>query len=104
MVNEFKSFGAVRLRPIKEVMDRNLRFVIDWWADSATVCRHNNIQESSMVQKRAHVFIPEGLLAEIDKLVGKGKRSSLITEILDHEIRRRRLLQILEGDQPIWKE
>ncbi len=57
-----------------------------------------------MVQKRAHVFIPEQLLAEIDKLVGKGKRSSLITEILDHEIRRRRLMQILDGDQPIWKE
>ena len=57
-----------------------------------------------MVQKRAHVFIPEGLLAEIDKLVGKGKRSSVITEILDHEIRRRRLLQVLDGDQPIWKE
>lgn len=56
-----------------------------------------------MVQKRAHVFIPEHLLAEIDKLVGKGKRSSLIMEILDHEVRRRRLLQILDGDQPIWK-
>jgi Arc/MetJ-type ribon-helix-helix transcriptional regulator len=57
-----------------------------------------------MAQKRAHVFIPEALLAEIDKLVGKGKRSSLITEILDHEVRRRRLMQILDGDQPIWKD
>jgi hypothetical protein len=56
-----------------------------------------------MVQKRAHVFIPEHLLAEIDKLVGKGKRSGLITEILDHEIRRRRLMQILDNDQPILK-
>lgn len=56
-----------------------------------------------MVQKRAHVFIPEGLLAEIDKLVGKGKRSSLITEILDHEIRRRRLMQILSDEEPILK-
>jgi hypothetical protein len=53
-----------------------------------------------VVQKRAHVFIPELLLAEIDELVGKGKRSSLITEILEHEVRRRRLLQILDGDQP----
>jgi hypothetical protein len=57
-----------------------------------------------MVQKRAHVLIPEQLLAEIDKLVGKGKRSSLITEILDHEIRRRKLLQILDGAAGGWKD
>ena len=56
-----------------------------------------------MAQKRAHVFIPEHLLAEIDKLVGKGKRSGLITEILDHEIRRRRLMQILSDEEPILK-
>jgi Arc/MetJ-type ribon-helix-helix transcriptional regulator len=57
-----------------------------------------------MAQKRAHVFIPEKLLAEIDKLVGKGKRSSLITEILDHEIRRRRLMQILDDAAGSWKD
>jgi len=57
-----------------------------------------------MAQKRAHVFIPEKLLAEIDKLVGKGKRSSLITEILDHEIRRRRLMQILDDAAGCWKD
>ena len=57
-----------------------------------------------MAQKRAHVFIPEDLLADIDKLVGKGKRSSLITEILRHEIKRRRLMQILSDETPIWKD
>lgn len=57
-----------------------------------------------MAQKRAHVFIPEDLLADIDKLVGKGKRSGLITEILRNEIRRRRLMQILSDDTPIWKD
>ena len=57
-----------------------------------------------MAQKRAHVFIPEDLLADIDKLVGKGKRSGLITEILRSEIRRRRLMQILSDDTPIWKD
>ncbi len=56
-----------------------------------------------MAQKRAHVFLPEKLLAEIDKLVGKGKRSSLITEILDHEIRRR-LMQILDDAAGCWKD
>lgn len=57
-----------------------------------------------MSQKRAHIFIPEHLLADIDKLVGKGKRSALITEILDHEIRRRRLLQILDDTAGGWKD
>ena len=57
-----------------------------------------------MAQKRAHVFIPESLLADIDKLVGKGKRSGLITEILRSEIRRRRLMQILSDGTPIWKD
>jgi phosphatidylserine/phosphatidylglycerophosphate/cardiolipin synthase-like enzyme len=57
-----------------------------------------------MTQKRAHFFIPEELLAAMDKLAGKGKRNSLVVEILDHEIRRRRLMQILSDDTPIWKD
>jgi Arc/MetJ-type ribon-helix-helix transcriptional regulator len=57
-----------------------------------------------MSQKRTHVFIPEHLLADIDKLVGKGKRSALITEILDQEIRRRRLIQILDDTASGWKD
>jgi hypothetical protein len=57
-----------------------------------------------MVQKRAHIFIPADLLADIETLVGKGKRSGLITEILRREVKRLLLLQILDGDQPIWKK
>lgn len=57
-----------------------------------------------MGQKRAHIFLPEDLLADIDKLVGKGKRSGLITDILRHEVRRRRLMQILGQDDPVWKD
>jgi hypothetical protein len=57
-----------------------------------------------MAQKRAHFFIPEELLTAIDKLVGKGKRNGLVVEILDREIRRRRLMQILSEDMPIWKD
>jgi hypothetical protein len=56
-----------------------------------------------MAQKRAHFFIPEDLLAAIDKIVGKGKRNSLVVEILGHEIRRRRLMQILGDEEPIVK-
>jgi hypothetical protein len=57
-----------------------------------------------MAQKRTHFFIPEELLAEMDKVAGKGKRNHLVVEILDHEIRRRRLMQILSDDAPIWKD
>ena len=40
----------------------------------------------------------------MDKLGGKGKRNSLMVEILQNEIQRRRLLQILSEDTPIWKD
>jgi hypothetical protein len=56
-----------------------------------------------MTQKRAHFFIPEEMLAAMDKLAGKGKRNNLVVEILGHEIRRRRLMQILGDDEPILK-
>jgi hypothetical protein len=56
-----------------------------------------------MAQKRAHFVIPEEMLAALDKLVGKGKRNSLVIEILGHEIRRRRLMQILGDEKPILK-
>ena len=57
-----------------------------------------------MAQKRTHFFIPEELLAEMDKVAGKGKRNTLVVEILDHEIKRRRLMQILGDGTPIWKD
>jgi hypothetical protein len=56
-----------------------------------------------VTQKRAHFFIPEEMLAAMDKLAGKGKGNSLVVEILGHEIRRRRLMQILSDEEPILK-
>jgi hypothetical protein len=57
-----------------------------------------------MAQKRTHFFIPEELLAEMDKVAGKGKRNTLVVEILDLEIKRRRLMQLLSDETPIWKD
>lgn len=54
--------------------------------------------------RRAHFSIPDDLLADIDKLAGKGKRTSLVLDILRKEVRQRRLLQILENDLPILKD
>ena len=56
-----------------------------------------------MAQKRAHVFLPEGLLADIDQFVGKGKRSSFITEIVEREVKRQKLLRALDDAHGCWK-
>jgi hypothetical protein len=56
-----------------------------------------------MAQKRAHVFLPEGLLADIDHFIGKGKRSSFITEIVEREVKRQKLLRALDDARGCWK-
>ena len=48
-------------------------------------------------KRRAHVVLPEDLLTKIDELVGKRERSHFIAEVLEAEVRRRRLLAALEG-------
>ncbi len=42
---------------------------------------------------RTHVILPDDLLAEIDALVGKRKRSAFISEAASKEIKRRRLIE-----------
>jgi Arc/MetJ-type ribon-helix-helix transcriptional regulator len=49
-----------------------------------------------MVQKRTHVFLPEGLITDIDQLVGKGKRSKFLTEIVEREVRKQKLLRAID--------
>lgn len=57
-----------------------------------------------MSHKRTHFFLPEEMLVAMDKLAGRGKRNSFVVEVLDHEIRRRRLVQMLSDEAPIWKD
>src|SRR5689334_21491530 len=57
-----------------------------------------------MAHKRAHIILPDDLLADIDALVGSRGRSAFLTEVLREEVRRRRLLQILNESEPIWKD
>lgn len=59
-----------------------------------------------MSTRRAHIFLPEDLLQEIDSLVGPRGRSSFLVETARNEVRRQKLLQFLEspaGAQPGWK-
>jgi hypothetical protein len=52
---------------------------------------------------RAHVLLPEDLVREIDAIVGPRGRSAFLVETAREEIRRRRLLKVLESNEPVWK-
>jgi hypothetical protein len=54
--------------------------------------------------RRAHILLPQELVGEIDAIVGPGKRSAFLVETARAEIRRRKLLQFLESEEPAWKD
>ena len=56
-----------------------------------------------MAHHRTHVILPETLVAEIDSLVGQRRRSAFLAEVAAREVRRRRLLAVLEKDAPGWE-
>jgi hypothetical protein len=64
----------------------------------------NNQWGSSAVQKRAHVFLPGGLLSDIDQLFGKRNRSAFLTEIVEREVRRQKLLRAVDEAAGCWKD
>ena len=55
-----------------------------------------------MAHQRAHIILPEALLAEIDALAGARRRSAFLAEVAAREVRRRRLLAVLSSDVPPW--
>jgi hypothetical protein len=57
-----------------------------------------------MKTKRAHVLLPQDLIREIDAIVGPRGRSAFLVETAREEVRRRKLLQFLQGDSPGWKD
>jgi hypothetical protein len=68
---------------------------------SSQTC-HNTYAHMNSTQ-RAHILIPADLLREIDALVGPRGRSAFLLETAREELRRRKLLHFLEGDQPAWQ-
>ena len=50
-----------------------------------------------MTTRRAHIFLPEDLLREIDALVGPRGRSAFLVETARSEVRRQKLLRFLES-------
>jgi len=53
---------------------------------------------------RAHVLLPDDLVKEIDALVGPRGRSAFLVETARSEVRRQKLLKVLENDKPVWKD
>jgi len=50
------------------------------------------------------MVIDEDLLADIDTLVGKRGRSAFLAEVLQKEVRRRKLMQFLDDPRAGWKD
>jgi hypothetical protein len=57
-----------------------------------------------MARNRVLVQFPPDLIAEVDRLAGKGKRTAFLVDLARREVKRRRLLKILEDAEPIWKD
>ena len=56
-----------------------------------------------MATTRTHVILPTEVLREIDALVGQRGRSAFLAEIAQQEVRRRKLLAVLDRKDPAWK-
>ncbi len=56
-----------------------------------------------MATTRTHVILPAEVLREIDALVGQRGRSAFLAEVAQQEVRRRKLLAVLDRKDPAWK-
>jgi hypothetical protein len=52
---------------------------------------------------RVHVILPVDVVADIDKLVGKRRRSAFLTELVRREIKLRRQRDVLRETAGAWK-
>ena len=57
-----------------------------------------------MGSKRTHIVIPAELAEQIDALAGKRGRSRFFTDLAEREVRRHRLLQVLDEVAGSWKD
>jgi hypothetical protein len=54
--------------------------------------------------KRAHILLPEDLAREIDAIAGRRGRSAFLVETAREAVRRRKLLEFLKADAPVWRD
>ena len=53
---------------------------------------------------KAHLVFPQELLAEVDKIAGKRKRSLFIVEATLEKLQRERFLRVLEKTKGSWTD
>ena len=68
----------------------------------AEVCHTRSVTKA--LTKRAHVILPEDVVAGIDRLVGKRGRSAFLAEVAREEIQRRRQREALKAAAGSWKD
>ncbi len=56
------------------------------------------------IKTRAHVLIEENLVKEIDRLVGKKKRSNFISEAAKKELKRLKQFSLIKKLKGTWKD
>jgi len=56
------------------------------------------------IKSRKHVIIEEDIVKEIDRLVGKKKRSSFIASATKKELKRLKQLSIIKKFKGTWKD
>jgi hypothetical protein len=57
-----------------------------------------------MSARRTHIIIPEPLVNEIDRLVGKRGRSEFLAQAAEKELRRLQQIRALESVAGVWKD
>jgi Arc/MetJ-type ribon-helix-helix transcriptional regulator len=57
-----------------------------------------------MSTRRTHIIIPESLVNEIDRLVGKRGRSEFLTQAAEKELQRLQQIRALENLAGAWKD
>lgn len=57
-----------------------------------------------MSTRRTHIIIPEPLVSEIDRLVGKRGRSEFLAQAAEKELRRLQQIRALENVAGAWKD
>lgn len=57
-----------------------------------------------MKTRRAHVWLPDDLLQEIDKIAGARGRSAFLVDTAREAVKRRKLLAFLDGGEVVWKD
>ena len=60
--------------------------------------------KTARTTKRLNITLPDKLAAQLEELVPRGERNRLIVGLLERELRRKRLLLVLERSAGAWTD